>query len=120
MPTAMRPGRSRSPPRCTTSAKKSCGISMWMPAPSPVLPSASTAPRCQTAFSASMPACTTWRRGLAVERGDEADAAGIVLGGVDMGLGEGGEVGAVPATKSLPDSVMGSLRRHGEGARLAP
>ena len=35
-----------------------------MPAPSPVLPSASTAPRCQTAFSASMPACTTSRRGL--------------------------------------------------------
>jgi hypothetical protein len=35
-----------------------------MPAPSPVLPSASTAPRCQTAFSASMPFSTTWRDGL--------------------------------------------------------
>src|ERR1043166_4479010 len=34
-----------------------------MPAPSPVLPSASTAPRCQTAFSAAIAASTTWRRG---------------------------------------------------------
>ena len=43
--------------------KKSCGIWTWMPAPSPVLPSASTAPRCQTAFSASIPLTTTSRRG---------------------------------------------------------
>src|SRR5690606_20566049 len=35
-----------------------------MPQPSPVLPSASTAPRCHTAFSASMPATTTAREGL--------------------------------------------------------
>ncbi len=64
MPTAMRLSGALSPPREITSAKKSCGISMWMPAPSPVLPSASTAPRCHTALSASMPACTTSRRGL--------------------------------------------------------
>ena len=31
-----------------------------MPAPSPVLPSASTAPRCQTAFKASIPNSTTF------------------------------------------------------------
>ena len=35
-----------------------------LPAPSPVLPSASTAPRCQTAFKASTPINTTSRRGL--------------------------------------------------------
>ena len=35
-----------------------------MPAPSPVLPSASTAPRCQIAFSALIPFSTTCRRGL--------------------------------------------------------
>src|SRR6056297_646032 len=35
-----------------------------MPAPSPVLPSASTAPRCQIALSASIPACTTLRDGV--------------------------------------------------------
>jgi len=52
------------PPRSIASAKKSCGISMWMPAPSPVLPSASTAPRCHTARNASMPACTMSRRRL--------------------------------------------------------
>jgi hypothetical protein len=62
MPTAMRCIASRRPLIC--SLKKSCGIWMWMPAPSPVLPSASTAPRCQTAFSASMPLSTTSRRGL--------------------------------------------------------
>ena len=31
-----------------------------MPAPSPVLPSASIAPRCQTAFRASIPNSTTF------------------------------------------------------------
>ena len=35
-----------------------------MPAPSPVLPSASTAPRCQTAFNAAMPFSTTLRLAL--------------------------------------------------------
>ena len=50
-----------------------------MPAPSPVLPSASTAPRCQIAFSALMPFSTTWPPGLAVDRHDQADAAGVVL-----------------------------------------
>ena len=32
---------------------------MWIPAPSPVFPSASIAPRCQTAFNASIPYSTT-------------------------------------------------------------
>src|SRR6056297_2899695 len=40
------------------------GICTWMPAPSPVFPSASTAPRCQIALSASIPASTTLRLGL--------------------------------------------------------
>ena len=39
--------------------KKSEGISIWIPAPSPVFPSASIAPRCQTAFNASIPYSTT-------------------------------------------------------------
>ncbi len=34
-----------------------------MPAPSPVLPSASTAPRCQIDFSAPIPFSTTRREG---------------------------------------------------------
>jgi hypothetical protein len=34
------------------------------PAPSPVLPSASTAPRCQRAFRALIASSTTSRRGL--------------------------------------------------------
>ena len=63
MPTASRPASGSWPVRDTTSWKNSCGIWTWIPAPSPVLPSASTAPRCQTAFSASMPATTTSRRG---------------------------------------------------------
>ena len=62
MPTAIRPVGELAAAR-SARAKKSCGISRWMPAPSPVLPSASTAPRCQTAFSASIAASTTSRRG---------------------------------------------------------
>ena len=42
------------------SAKKSEGISKWIPAPSPVFPSASTAPLCQTAFKALIPYSTTF------------------------------------------------------------
>ena len=42
-------------PRDMLARRSPAGIWTWMPAPSPVLPSASTAPRCQTAFSASMP-----------------------------------------------------------------
>ena len=38
--------------------KKEVEISSIIPAPSPVFPSASTAPRCQTAFSASIPNST--------------------------------------------------------------
>ena len=34
-------------------------------------------------------------RGPAIQSGDEADAAGIMLGRVDMRIGQGGEVGAV-------------------------
>ena len=50
--------------RTTCSAKKAWGTLTMTPAPSPVLPSASTAPRCQTAFSAAMASSTTSRRGL--------------------------------------------------------
>src|SRR6201746_192930 len=42
-PTAIGPGRSLSPPRAMAAAKKSCGISTWMPAPSPVFPAAAAA-----------------------------------------------------------------------------
>src|SRR6056297_3040244 len=52
------------PVRRIWSWKNCTGICTWMPAPSPVLPSASTAPRCQTALSASIPFCTTCREGL--------------------------------------------------------
>ena len=64
MPTAIGPGRSVWPMRQTCSAKKAWGTLTITPAPSPVLPSASTAPRCQTAFSAAMASSTTSRRGL--------------------------------------------------------
>ena len=63
-PTASRSPRGACPVRRTWSSKKATGICTWMPAPSPVLPSASTAPRCQIAFSAAMPFSTTCRRGL--------------------------------------------------------
>ena len=64
MPTAMGPVRSLWPKRATCSAKKAWGTETITPAPSPVLPSASMAPRCQTAFSAVMASSTTSRRGL--------------------------------------------------------
>ncbi len=64
MPTAIEPGRSLWPMRATCSAKKAWGTLTMTPAPSPVLPSASTAPRCQTALSAAMASSTTSRRGL--------------------------------------------------------
>src|SRR3546814_15230531 len=49
-------------PICSiASSKKATGSSTWRPAPSPVLPSASTAPRCHTALSASIAAVTTRR-----------------------------------------------------------
>ena len=81
MPTPSLPGRSIWPARRIWSWKKSCGICTWMPAPSPVLPSASTAPRCQTAFSAAIAVCHHLPARLAVDRRDQADAAGIVLVG---------------------------------------
>ena len=65
-----------------------------MPAPSPVLPSASTAPRCHTAFSASMAAGDDAARRDAVGRRDQADAAGIGL-----------EVGAVHALGGEADAL---------------
>ena len=98
-----------------------------MPAPSPVLPSASTAPRCHTAFSASMPACTTSRARLAVERGDQADAAGVMLGQVDDArafVQRARDPRAKDATKSEPDSICdhGALHSAAHAPRrvLAP
>ena len=64
MPTAIGPGRRVWPMRQTCSAKKAWGTLTITPAPSPVLPSASTAPRGQTALSAAMASSTTSRRGL--------------------------------------------------------
>ena len=54
-PTANSSSRIAWPVRSTCSRKKRNGICTWMPAPSPVRPSASTAPRCQIALSASIP-----------------------------------------------------------------
>ena len=65
--------------RRPASRKKSCGASTRMPAPSPVLPSASTAPRCQTAFSAAMRQRDDIAARLAVDGDDEADAARVAL-----------------------------------------
>ena len=78
-PTPIVPPWSLRPERSTWARKKSCGTCRWMPAPSPVLPSASTAPRCQTDLSASMARVTTCAARLAVDRGNQADAAGIVF-----------------------------------------
>ena len=64
MPTASRASSGSWPVARMCSLKKSSGMRTWMPAPSPVLPSASTAPRCHTFFSALMPASTTRRDGL--------------------------------------------------------
>ena len=91
-----------------------------MPAPSPVLPSASTAPRCQTAFSASMPASHHLAARLAVERGDQADAAGIeLLGGVvAVGGGELGGAALVVAdelSRRSCEIFLSSLLVAGEG-----
>ena len=93
MPTAIGPGMTAQPLRSTAAAKKSCGISTWMPAPSPVLPSASTAPRCQTAFRAAMRGFDHVAAALSVERTDEANAAGIVFLGRIVGVVQGGGVG---------------------------
>ena len=64
MPTASRAAPGVWPERSIASSKKAVGSSTWMPAPSPVLPSASTAPRCHTAFNASIAADTTRRDAL--------------------------------------------------------
>ena len=107
MPTPSLPGPSTEPARRIWSWKKSCGICTWMPAPSPVLPSASTAPRCQTAFSAAIAAATTCRRGspssaamsptpqascssagIVEARGGEMRGVAAVVG--DVVLGHGG------------------------------
>ena len=74
------------PVRRIASRKKSCGTSTRMPAPSPVLPSASTAPRCQTFFSALMP-ISTIRGAAAIDRHDEPDAAGIMFVRGIIGMG---------------------------------
>ncbi len=106
------------------SAKKSCGISIWMPAPSPVLPSASTAPRCHTAFSAAMPACTTSRRFLpsraAIRPTPQASCSCDGVVGVAQARGVG-----VPGGDEFGTGFFGivsscrSLRRDRDGRGLA-
>ena len=64
IPTASLSPLSLCPVLATCSMKNSRGIAICIPAPSPVIPSASTAPLCQIARSALIAASTTAREGL--------------------------------------------------------
>ena len=60
-------------------ARNACGIWMRMPAPSPASGSAPTAPRCSRFSRMASASLTSWCDLRALQVGDEADAAGVVL-----------------------------------------
>ena len=76
-----------------SSLRKSCGIWMRMPAPSPAIGSAPTAPRCSRFSRMSSASLTIWCDLRALQVGDEADAAGVVLAlGIEQAARFGDEV----------------------------
>ena len=79
-PTAYSPGSGRVKPSLAASlAKNLCGICTRMPAPSPARGSAPTAPRCSRLQQDGERVLDDLVRLAALDVGDEADAAGILV-----------------------------------------
>ena len=79
-PTAYSPGLGRLKPSMSAFlAKNLCGICTRMPAPSPARGSAPTAPRCSRLQRIASASSTSLCDLRALDVGDEADAAGILL-----------------------------------------